>query len=218
MRGTDYRRSDPTGRATADTASADNAAVPSECSASMHTGYTSRADLTKQLFAAQEVIHTSVTSRLHVRHCSSRSSAAALTQRCPSVEPANPASPPPLKVLLFDDSDLCLAFSGEVLSRAGFAVRGAHDLAEFDGYLSEWSPDVILADVKMPDIDGAALCRFLKQGFRTAHLPVVLFSNIEDKALAEIAASCGADAYLSKDGGFDSLPTAISSLCEEILW
>lgn len=119
---------------------------------------------------------------------------------------------------MFDDSELCLAFGSEVLSREGFDVGTARSLLEFDRLLREWQPDVILSDVKMPEIDGAALCRRLKQSPRTAHLLVVLFSNLSSSSLEELAAGCGADAYVSKTGGFDLLPVAISSLCEEILW
>lgn len=122
------------------------------------------------------------------------------------------------KVLIFDDSDLCLAFGREVLANEGFEVRMASTLIEFDRTLTEWKPDVILADVKMAEIDGADLCRRLKQSIHTAHVPVVLFSSLTDARLEALADQCGADAYLSKASGFDLLPATITSLCEEILW
>ncbi|WP_428268154.1 response regulator [Haliangium sp.] len=124
----------------------------------------------------------------------------------------------PYRVLIFDDSDLCLAFGCEVLSKEGFEVCVARNLIEFDRALTEWQPDVILADVRMPEIDGSSLCKRLKQGFNTSRLPVVLFSNLRESELETIAEDCGADAYLSKNGGFDHLSVTISSLCEEILW
>lgn len=120
--------------------------------------------------------------------------------------------------MFFDDSELCLAFGSEVLIRAGFDVSTARCLVEFDQLLLGWQPDVVLADIKMPEIDGVALCRHLKQSPRTTRLLVVLFSNLSPSHLAELAADCGADAYISKTGGFDLLPVTISSLCEEILW
>lgn len=104
------------------------------------------------------------------------------------------------------------------MTRGGFDVGTARCLAEFDCLLHDWQPDVILSDVKMPEIDGTALCRRLKLRPRTARLLVVLFSNLSPSRLEELAAGCGADAYVSKAGGFDRLPVAISSLCEEILW
>jgi DNA-binding response OmpR family regulator len=122
------------------------------------------------------------------------------------------------KVLIFDDSELCLVFGREVLSGAGFEVAVAQRLAEFERVLRDWQPDVVLADVRMPEVDGVTLCRRLKQSLRTAHVCVVLFSNLSSSHLETLAADCGADAYVSKASGFESLPVIISSLCEEILW
>jgi DNA-binding response OmpR family regulator len=122
------------------------------------------------------------------------------------------------KVLIFDDSELCLVFGREVLIREGFDVDVARCLADFDRILRDWRPEVILADVIMPEVDGATLCRRLKQNLRTAQVLVVLFSNLSSSHLETLAAGCGADAYVSKAEGFELLPVTISSLCEEILW
>lgn len=60
-------------------------------------------------------------------------------------------------------------------------------------------PDLVLADVQLPEMDGHELCRRLKAGRRTAHIPVILMSGVftgeEDQAdgLEE-----GADDYLLK--------------------
>lgn len=122
------------------------------------------------------------------------------------------------KVLLFDDSDLCLEFEREVLIGEGFEVRTASTLPQFDSILTGWKPDIVLADVQMPEISGPELCKRLKQSVDTAHVPVVLFSNLPDAQLEKLAQHCGADAYLSKTSGFDLLPEKLSWLCEEILW
>jgi DNA-binding response OmpR family regulator len=122
------------------------------------------------------------------------------------------------KISIFDDSELCLCFGREVSSREGFDVGVARRLAELDRILRDWRPDVILANVRMPEIDGATLCRRLKQSLRTTRTLVVLFSNLSSSRLEVLAAGCGADAYVSRTGGFELLPVTISSLCEEILW
>jgi PleD family two-component response regulator len=169
----------------------------------------------RQLVGQQAVIHTGLDSSslspYRPTPCSEGT-----RQQDPGREAA--AEAPQWKVLIFDDSELCLAFGREVLLREGFGVGVARRLAEFDRLLLDWRPDVVLADILMPEIDGATLCRRLKQSMRTAHLLVVLFSNLSSAELEPLAAGCGADAYVSKTGGFDLLPITISSLCEEILW
>ena len=53
-----------------------------------------------------------------------------------------------------------------------------------------------------------------------AKVPIVLFSSIDEVALAAIAKEAGADAYLSKNmgDGFLDLPDRLQQLCEEILF
>jgi CheY-like chemotaxis protein len=124
--------------------------------------------------------------------------------------------------LIFDDSELCLVFGREVSSREGFDMGVARPpgraRSPFWRILRDWRPDVILADVRMPEVDGVTLCRRLEQSLRTARVLVVLFSNLSSSHLETLAAGCGADADVSTSGGFELLPVTISSLCEEIPW
>lgn len=121
-------------------------------------------------------------------------------------------------MLLVDDSPLSREFQRELLREVGFEVRAAGSIIEFDEILENWSPDVVLTDYEMPDIDGSSLCRALKKRVGTSHVPVVLFSCLPDEELSEIAQACGADAFLSKQTGYDQLASKVSSLCESILW
>jgi DNA-binding response OmpR family regulator len=122
------------------------------------------------------------------------------------------------KVLLLDDSLLCLQLESSVLAQAGFDVRTASSLHEFEHALENFTPEIILTDVRMPEMDGAALCRRLKSRLRTGHVPVILFSSLPDQALAKLAETCGADGYLSKTRGLYQLVQRIEDFCESILW
>lgn len=122
------------------------------------------------------------------------------------------------KVLIIDDSAVMLEIERFVLEQAGFDVRAAQDLDQFEAILAGWSPDVVLTDVSMPEIGGPELCRHIKSRVATKNVPVVLFSGLADRALETLAARCGADAWLSKDHGVEQLPGQLHSLCESILW
>ena len=122
------------------------------------------------------------------------------------------------KVLLLDDSMLCLQLESSVLTQAGFDVRTACSLAEFETALESFTPEIILTDVRMPEMDGAQLCRRLKSRLKTGHVPVILFSSLPDDTLSELAEACGADGFFSKTRGLYQLVDRIEDFCESILW
>src|SRR5262245_60700110 len=122
------------------------------------------------------------------------------------------------RVLLFDDSPLSLEFEATLLGVAGFEVRSALTLPEFDRQLLTWRPELILTDVDMPDIKGGELCKRLKADMTTARIPVVLFSALPRDELERIATAAGADAALSKADGYEQLGVRLQALCDEIIW
>jgi CheY-like chemotaxis protein len=122
------------------------------------------------------------------------------------------------KVLLIDDSEMVVMVTREVLQRDGFEVRTASSLGEFNVILKTWSPTVVLTDVNMPGVTGAELCRWIKVRVDTQSVPVVLFSDLPDPVLAELARTSGADGFVSKANGLDRLGEQLTAICEEIVW
>jgi CheY-like chemotaxis protein len=122
------------------------------------------------------------------------------------------------KVMIVDDSTLALATTREYLASCGYEVRIAESLAEFERQVRGWAPDIILTDEKMPEVSGADLCAFLKNRLDTAHVIVILFSNLPDSELEPLAARCGADGFCSKRRGMKQLGEHIESLCAEVVW
>jgi CheY-like chemotaxis protein len=123
----------------------------------------------------------------------------------------------PRKILLVDDSALALMLEAEILTNEGHDVRTAESVSQLNEVLRDFAPDIILTDVKMPDIDGAELCRLIKAQV-TRLVPVILFSSLPDQELAPLAKSCGADGFLSKSNGLESLVERVDDLCQDILW
>lgn len=81
-------------------------------------------------------------------------------------------------VLIVDDSPINLKLARDVLRAAGFrtleAASGADALALAEAHL----PDVILMDVRLPDMSGVDAARTLGRGERTARIPVVALSAL----------------------------------------
>ncbi len=94
-------------------------------------------------------------------------------------------------VVVDDDAENCHAL-GELLIAEGFEV------ISFLSGEGAWSaivggklrPDVVVADIRMPDLDGVGLLRRIKANF--ADLPVILVSAFPDEAVWTEALQAGA--------------------------
>lgn len=100
------------------------------------------------------------------------------------------------RVLVVDDSLTIVDLVRELLVEAGFEVQTAHDGQAALGVLSNWMPELVLADVDMPVMDGFELLRQVRQ--RWQHLPVVMLTTRGSADDRRLAASLGASAYLVK--------------------
>jgi DNA-binding response OmpR family regulator len=118
----------------------------------------------------------------------------------------------PKRILLVDDSAIIRASTGAALSRAGFdvTVRAAFDEL-LEGGIEGF--DLILMDVHMPELYGDDVA-FTLRGQRGITTPMYLFSSIEEKELAKLAADAGIDGYISKSDGLDELVARVRKILE----
>jgi two-component system, cell cycle response regulator DivK len=79
-------------------------------------------------------------------------------------------------VLVVDDNDTNRKLALDVLSAAGFLTFGAATAEQGIALAVEHVPDVILMDLRLPDMDGVDAMRRLLQHERTARIPVVAMS------------------------------------------
>jgi CheY-like chemotaxis protein len=106
--------------------------------------------------------------------------AIAPTVSSPPADLDHPARPRrPHLLVVEDDEDVahCLRLG---LDRKGFAVDVALTAAAAQECLQRRLSDVILLDVDLPDLSGLELCRQLKAGPQTAHIPIVFCSGNDD--------------------------------------
>lgn len=121
-----------------------------------------------------------------------------------------------LKLLLIDDSEVTLTLMQERLRGCGFDVRIALALGEVHSIIRGWSPNVIVADVNMPEMRGDDLCARLKAAASTRNAVVMLCSSLSDAELAGIARTAGADGFVSKSKGLDHFVEALEAQCRKI--
>lgn len=118
-----------------------------------------------------------------------------------------------LKVLLIDDNDELRDFVGREL-RSQFQVSLAEDGQEGLRLARETVPDVVVADVMMPRMDGFEFCRALKADSATSHIPVIMLTARSSSEFEQKGLEAGADEYLTKPLSISKLELRIKNLLE----
>jgi two-component system, cell cycle response regulator DivK len=101
-------------------------------------------------------------------------------------------------VLIVDDNEKNLRLARDVLQFAGFRTLEAASAGEGLLLAAEELPDVILMDIRLPDMDGTEAARRLKDDPRTARIPVVALTSLAMKGDRERFLAAGFDGYLEK--------------------
>jgi DNA-binding NarL/FixJ family response regulator len=123
---------------------------------------------------------------------SSRESAASMGRALPTTMRSGD-----LRVVLVDDEPRLRAQLGAVLADYGVEILGeAGTGREGVELASRLQPDVVLMDLRMPELDGIAATRQLSRLLPST--AVIMLSAYEDPALMSEAAEAGAYAYLIK--------------------
>jgi two-component system cell cycle response regulator DivK len=116
-------------------------------------------------------------------------------------------------VLIVDDNERNLRLARDVLRLAGFRTLEAASGGEGVALATEQLPDVILMDIRLPDIDGTEAVRRLKDDNRTAAIPVVALTSMAMKGDREWFLSAGFDGYLEKPISVAELPDQVRAFC-----
>jgi diguanylate cyclase (GGDEF)-like protein len=102
------------------------------------------------------------------------------------------------RVLVVDDDPFIARLLEIELRAVGYDVRLASDGHEALEAIGEWLPDLVLADVMMPNMDGFELTRRLRQDSRTATVSVIMLTARGLSADKLEGFSVGADDYIVK--------------------
>lgn len=102
------------------------------------------------------------------------------------------------KLLLIDDSETQSGQIKQSLERLGYTVEWARSGVEGLKLARSNRPDLVLLDVVMADIDGFAVCRWLKMNAETREIPVIMLTVRTALADKVEGLNIGADDYLAK--------------------
>src|SRR5919197_2408932 len=101
-------------------------------------------------------------------------------------------------VLIVDDDERLREYVRVNLEMEGYAVREAGNAEEGLNVLEESTPDLVLLDVMMPEVDGWEMLRRVQERHGVGAFPVIMFSGKIDESAAAEATSRGAQGFIGK--------------------
>ena len=113
----------------------------------------------------------------------------------PRADAMNPASTARTKVLVIDDDERLNTLLTRYMDRFGFSVRSAIDPKAALRTLKLDPPDIVILDIMLPDMDGFAVCRKVRE---TSCVPIIMLTARGDVMDRIVGLELGADDYLAK--------------------
>jgi two-component system, OmpR family, KDP operon response regulator KdpE len=98
-------------------------------------------------------------------------------------------------ILVVDDEAQITRVLKTTLSSQGYGIRTASDGEEALQLMKDWTPDLIVTDLRMPNMDGLQLCRHIRTESR---IPIIVLSVKGEEKIKVEALDAGADDYITK--------------------
>ncbi|MDZ8258852.1 response regulator [Nostoc sp. ChiQUE01b] len=102
------------------------------------------------------------------------------------------------RILLVEDHYLNRMLLSDYLSYCGYEVQSLSEGSAFFSTIEKFEPDLMLLDLKLPDIDGYSLLKQVQQKPDLSKIPIIVVSAFAFKADQELALSLGARRYFVK--------------------
>jgi two-component system, OmpR family, KDP operon response regulator KdpE len=109
-------------------------------------------------------------------------------------------------ILVVDDEAQITRVLKTSLSSLGYGIRTAADGEEALQVVQEWSPDLIITDLRMPNMNGLELCREVR---KESQVPIIVLSVKGEEAIKVQALDAGADDYVTKPFSMNELTARI---------
>jgi two-component system response regulator MprA len=111
-------------------------------------------------------------------------------------------------ILVVEDDPQITYFLKQGLMAKGFEVTVASDGEQALRAIEHGSPDLLLLDIRLPDLDGYEVCRRVRASGHT-EMPVVMLTAKDEVADKITGLECGADDYITKPFAFEELVARI---------
>jgi two-component system response regulator MtrA len=105
---------------------------------------------------------------------------------------------PTATVLMVDDDPAILDVMSGMLELEGYAVATCPNGREAIQCFDELNPNIVILDMRMPEVDGLAACRMIRA---KSDVPILMLTALDDEWDAAHALESGADDYIRKPVG-----------------
>lgn len=99
------------------------------------------------------------------------------------------------KILVIDDDPAVTDLLSLLLKSQGFDVAVTNNSGDGLNMIREDSPDLVVLDLMMPDVDGWEVCRSVRS---FSKVPIIVLSALNDPSMIASVLDAGADDYLTK--------------------
>lgn len=117
-------------------------------------------------------------------------------------------------LVLAEDNEELRTYLKRQLEQLGFKVHAAVDGKEAWECIRKSSPDLVITDLMMPELNGFQLCSIIKRELNTCHIPVIMLTAIQDKDYVLEGYKSGADDYVGKPFDIKYIVTRIENLLQ----
>ena len=116
------------------------------------------------------------------------------------------------KILLVDDEAILVETIAYNLEQAGYQVATASDGASALEAVRSETPDLIILDIMLPEMDGLEVCRLLRREKNTSTIPIMMLTAKTDEIDKVVGLEVGADDYVTKPFGRRELLARVRAL------
>ncbi len=121
-----------------------------------------------------------------------------------------------MRILLVDDNEKSIIFHKELFKRKGFEIETAKNGIEGLVKAKEKTPDIVISDILMPEMDGFTFCKNWHEDELLRNVPFIFYSAVfTDKEDEEFAYALGARAFIRKPIESDIFLKIIDSVFSE---
>ncbi len=123
-----------------------------------------------------------------------------------------------MRVLLIDDEQFYFKLIRKTLKEADYDLEYARSGSEGLAKIPAFEPEVLIVDLKLPEMDGFEILERLRQDSKFGHIPVIVITAKDELSEKLKAFELGADDYLVKPFQPEELVARISWLLASKFW